>query len=514
MKQTQMKTFIKTGLMVLFFGFVYVAEPILELKTLNTELQEAALFGVGSDEFEPFKEATEGEGLKSKIQWALYIAAGLLILVLAYVFDVASYAQKLTGRKVADANKINAWMMLIFLGVGMYFAAWEFVVHGPETKVYNSSSEHGVDYDNMFMITLIFTAIVFVVTQVLLFVYSFIYKKSETRKATYYSHNNKLEIFWTIVPAIVLTILVLRGYSVWKNITYENPNSKKAQEIEVFAYQFGWTARYPGADNKFGAHSFNYISGTNSLGLAVESEVESFKEELKKDTADYIAKINSIDTYLGELKSKVKEFKKLANFKGVEDTEKEIAKVLNGEYKMDLELMLRRRTKQLERMALVEMNKEEYKATFNGSVHDDMITKEIVVLKNKPVKLKFRSRDIIHSAFLPDFRVQMNCVPGMNTEFTFVPTKTTEEIRKEKNNEEYNYYLYCNKICGQAHFNMKIKFVVVETETEYNTWIAAQKPAYPMQLPGSEKKEEINTPVENQVEESVVITETNIKKTI
>ena len=104
---------------------------------------------------------------------------------------------------------------------------------------------------------------------------------------------------------------------------------------------------------------------------------------------------------------------------------------------------------------------------------DDMVVKEVHLPVNKPVLLKFRSRDVIHSAFLPHFRVQMNCVPGLSTQFAFTPTKTTAEM-KETEGEDFEYVLLCNKICGSAHFNMQMKFVV-ETEEDYNKWIASQK---------------------------------------
>ena len=104
---------------------------------------------------------------------------------------------------------------------------------------------------------------------------------------------------------------------------------------------------------------------------------------------------------------------------------------------------------------------------------DDIVVREVHLPVNKPVLLKFRSRDVIHSAFLPHFRVQMNCVPGLSTRFAFTPTKTTQEM-KEAEGEDFEYVLLCNKICGSAHFNMQMKFVV-ESEEDYNKWISSQK---------------------------------------
>ena len=104
---------------------------------------------------------------------------------------------------------------------------------------------------------------------------------------------------------------------------------------------------------------------------------------------------------------------------------------------------------------------------------DDIVVREVHLPVNKPVLLKFRSRDVIHSAFLPHFRVQMNCVPGLSTQFAFTPTKTTAEM-KENEGEDFEYVMLCNKICGSAHFNMQMKFVV-ESEEDYNKWLSAQK---------------------------------------
>jgi cytochrome c oxidase subunit 2 len=129
---------------------------------------------------------------------------------------------------------------------------------------------------------------------------------------------------------------------------------------------------------------------------------------------------------------------------------------------------------------------------FNNAANDDKVTTEIVLVKGKSYTFNFRARDVIHSAWFPDFRGQMNVVPGMATWFSFVPTKTTAEARKDKKNEEFDFYLYCNKICGAAHYNMKIKITVVDSEAEYNTWLAAQPAvvAPPATAPTEEKKEQ------------------------
>lgn len=110
---------------------------------------------------------------------------------------------------------------------------------------------------------------------------------------------------------------------------------------------------------------------------------------------------------------------------------------------------------------------------------DDIITKssaEMHIPVNQPIEFTMHSRDVLHSAYFPHFRVQMNCVPGMSTRFYFVPTITTAEMRRKTKNEKFDYVLLCNKICGVAHYTMHMK-VVVDTPEEFASWLKTQKPA-------------------------------------
>ena len=122
---------------------------------------------------------------------------------------------------------------------------------------------------------------------------------------------------------------------------------------------------------------------------------------------------------------------------------------------------------------------------------DDKQVTELYLPKGRKIHFKFRSQDVLHSAYMPHFRAQMNCVPGMVTEFGFTPKFTTEEmrqqseviaktaginkIRKAKGEDpyEFDYLLLCNKICGASHYSMQMKITVVDQE-EYDKWIAEQ----------------------------------------
>ena len=136
------------------------------------------------------------------------------------------------------------------------------------------------------------------------------------------------------------------------------------------------------------------------------------------------------------------------------------------------------------------------------NAQDDIITTELHLPVGVPVLFKMRSQDVLHSAYMPHFRAQMNCVPGMITQFVFTPTVTTEEmrlnpdiyekvrninkIRVNKSKElqakgeeplesyEFDYLLLCNKICGKSHYNMQMK-IIVESEEDYKAWLQEQK---------------------------------------
>jgi cytochrome c oxidase subunit 2 len=132
---------------------------------------------------------------------------------------------------------------------------------------------------------------------------------------------------------------------------------------------------------------------------------------------------------------------------------------------------------------------------------DDVVIKELHIPKGKKIHFKMRSQDVLHSAYMPYFRAQMNCVPGMVTEFAFEPTYTTEEyrelpymiakvaninaIRAKKSIDlvakgepaldpyEFDFLLLCNKICGASHYNMQMK-IVVDTPEDYAKWLKAK----------------------------------------
>ncbi len=353
-----------------------------------------------------------------------------VILILAVVFiayrvttlvDVVKKDKKKTH--VPPGNSFQGVLMILFL-VGGIAAFFYFSMKEYDTYNLPIASEHAVITENLFWITMAVTVFVFIVTQIFLFGFGWKYRYKENNKAHYYPHNNKLEMIWTIVPAVVLAWLIISGLKQWNVIT--GPAPENAEVIEVMGYQYAWAFRYPGKDGSLGNYDFRKIDAVNSMGIDLEDQ--------------------------------------------------------------------------------------------NG--HDDFMPTQLVLPKDKPVLLKIRGRDVIHSVYNPHFRMQMNAVPGMPTQFWFTPTVSTVEMREITGNPDFNYELVCNKICGKSHYGMKGIITVLEQD-EYDSWykesqentFLKQNPGYLSQVPEELKEAaKIAAGIENIENEQKVTTAASSSK--
>jgi cytochrome c oxidase subunit II len=191
---------------------------------------------------------------------AFFIVA-ILVLGFLITFQIAKaseYVGILRGEEKAkqQTNRINAFMLLAFLIIGL-IGVYYCNVRLKGKILGESASVQGVDIDRMMTITFILTGIVFVITQIALFWFAFKYQGSENRKAYFYPHNNKLELIWTVIPAIALTVLVGFGLFYWYKITGNAP--KDAMQVEITGSQFKWEFRYPGKDGILGKKYFKNI---------------------------------------------------------------------------------------------------------------------------------------------------------------------------------------------------------------------------------------------------------------
>jgi cytochrome c oxidase subunit II len=308
----------------------------------------------------------------------LIIVTGVQILKIAELRAISQ------GEKIYEISekesKSQAYLMLAFLVFYFGFFIWQ-VVNWGDRLLPVSASEHGVGIDSLMTVTMWFIIPVFVLTHIFLFWFAYKYAYSSKRKATFFSHSNKLEMIWTIVPSLALTVLILYGLSNWNKIMTPIAEDQEHVLIELVGQQFSWGARYAGEDGKLGRANVNYIEGTNFIG------VDGSDENAKDD------------------------------------------KIVKGEFHIPV---------------------------------------------NVPVQFVMRSTDVMHSAYMPHFRAQMNCVPGLKTQFNFVPTITSKEMKEITGNDEFEYILLCNKICGAAHYNMQMN-IIVESKEDYEKWLAEQK---------------------------------------
>jgi cytochrome c oxidase subunit 2 len=212
-------------------------------------------------------------------------------------------------------------------------------------KLPEQVSTYAGDVDGMFHLIMWITGIIFVLVEALLIFFLWKYRHREGRVASYTHGNNRLEVIWTIIPALICVVLALLSNRIWERVKERMPQN--ALEVQVLAEQFAWNIRYPGPDGRFG-------------------------------TADDIVTLNQLHFPVG-----------------------------------------------------------------------------------KPVIATLMSKDVIHSFFLPEFRVKQDAVPGMRTRIWFEATKVG------------HWEIACAELCGLGHYRMK-GFVTVDTPEDYQKWLAEQ----------------------------------------
>jgi cytochrome c oxidase subunit II len=365
----------------------------------------------------------------------------LAIVALAQLTRLQEVAGKLRGIKQEDIperhNKMNAGLMLVFMFALFVSLIWQIVEYG-NAFLTHPASEHGESIDTLMNFNWMIILFVFFLVNSLLFIFAYKYSHSKDRKAFYYPHNNKLELLWTVVPTVVLAVIIIYGLTTWNKIMMTDAD-EDAIVIELYSKQFDWTARYAGNDNKLGLADYNMITATNPLGVITP-------EIIKEQAA--------------ELDKQIKTLEKRIEEEGPRTPDKVVA-----EWEARLGRLQRHRVRVLD----IGTRDRNY-----STANDDILVRgEFVIPKGRQVVFRIRSRDVIHSAYMPHFRAQMNAVPGMTTTFKMTPTVTTKEMREKLGDADFNYVLMCNKICGAAHYNMQMDIIVVEQD-EYNAWLSEQ----------------------------------------
>ncbi len=206
------------------------------------------------------------------IIFAIIILLGIVVVQIGKVTELAT---KIRGEEEIELKNNQAqgrWMMVFmvvflvgcFLSAG-YFSNW-MLGYGPHA----AASAHGGQLDALFNTTLWFTGIVFVLTHIALFYFSWKYAGKKGQKASFIAHNNTLEIVWSAIPAVVMTFLVVKGLVAWNDTMADVGPDEEVIEIEATGYQFAWHLRYPGPDGVLGERDYKQITATNPLGQVWE----------------------------------------------------------------------------------------------------------------------------------------------------------------------------------------------------------------------------------------------------
>jgi len=365
------------------------------------------------------------------------ILGAIALAQLIRVYELSSKLRKAGEHEINNKdNHINGLLMFVFMiltFVGFFYLMLKYGWTGRGS----AASTQGVETDWLLNLNFIIILIAYFITNFLLFYFSYKYVRKPGVKAYFYPHNNKLEMIWTIVPAIVLAVIIILGLKSWTKIT--SPAEADAIRIELFAKQYAWTARYAGLDNELGKYDYKLTTDNNELALITSNTIDSSIAIMSKEILSLTKLLNNRDTILN-----------------------------------DSVIVVRRNTLSVkERLfRLVTQIKENHDKKADAAVWDDIIQKDTLYLcKGENYEFNLRARDVLHSAYFPHFRIQMNAVPGMTTRMKLTPNMTTEQMRAEKNNPNFNFVLMCNKICGGAHYKMKM-IVVVKDKASYKKWIA------------------------------------------
>ena len=439
-----------------------------------------------------------------KLITLLVVIAGVIALAqLAKVGQLTSLIRNKKEEEISAADtRLNGNLWIAFMLAFYASFVWLIIRYGD----YNppAASAHGESYDTLMNFNMYIIIAVFFVVNTFLFVFANKYRQDPNRKARFFAHDNRLELVWTVIPSIVLAVIIIFGLRTWNEMTGEA--SEDSLRVELYSKQFDWTARYAGGDGEFGLANYNLITPTNPLGIVtadgvadalaeIEGQIAALEFELGHERGHLLAQIEEVETELHSdgdhghghgdhaehgddhhgmsaerkamLEARLHELEHM-----LEGSDVVVLSQAAQEAKEDKVHRLKRH-----RQRIMEVKPFDYEggvAAWEAGADDKIMKGEFHLPVGREVEFVFRSRDVIHSAYMPHFRAQMNTVPGVPTRFKMTPTITTDSMRTVLNDPDFDYILLCNKVCGAAHFNMQMK-VVVESEEQYNAWIESQE---------------------------------------
>jgi heme/copper-type cytochrome/quinol oxidase subunit 2 len=251
-------------------------------------------------------------------------------------------------------------------------------------------SVHGKDVDYLFAVIFWLTTVVMLGVFAVMIYFIVKYRFNPQRKKAHYSHGNpKLEMIWTIIPAILLTVISLYSKGVWDTYRHGNPaDTRKVARVLVIGEQFQWNVVYAGPDGKIGKYliypkpSDKYWP-KNADGTPFTMSYKDYQDTKGPADMPYEDAVGAIDTYIGQ--------------------ENPLGKVFD-----------------------------------DPDGKDDNWEKQpgrpIYLPKDRPIEVQLSSKDVIHDFFLPNFRVKLDAVPGLRGVINFTATTTSKSIEEKPEN--------------------------------------------------------------------------------
>ena len=458
-----------------------------------------------------------------KLLILLVVVLGLVAAVqLSKVYQLSISLRGKREEDISEAdNRLNGGLFLAFMVAFYASFIWLLVKYGSYGTP--PASEHGVAVDRLMDFNMAIIFVVFFIVNTLLFWFSAKYYHRADRKARFFVHDTRLELVWTVIPSVVLAIIIAYGLQTWNEMTGEA--SEDALRVELYSKQFDWTARYPGSDGEFGQANYNLITPMNALGIVTADGVDAALTEIEEKIAKVENEINYEKGHLLAERASIEEELSGGHGHGGDghgghdhdhsdhahddhahgdhghDEHADEAHDDHEAHKHALEARLLEVNHMLESDKVIILTEAAFEAkedklyrllrhrqriqeirnfdfdseltAWESGADDQVVKGEFHLPVGREVEFVFRSRDVIHSAYMPQFRAQMNTVPGVPTRFKMTPTITTDSMRMVLENPDFDYVLLCNKVCGAAHFNMQMK-VVIESQESYDAWISEQ----------------------------------------
>lgn len=451
-----------------------------------------------------------------KLLILLVVVLGLVAAVqLSKVYQLSISLRGKREEDISEAdNRLNGGAFLAFMAV--FYASFIYLLVYYGSYGTPPASEHGLAVDQLMNFNMAIIFVVFFIVNTLLFWFAAKYYHRADRKARFFAHDNRLELVWTVIPSIVLAVIIAFGLKTWNEMTGEAADD--ALRVELYSKQFDWTARYPGNDGEFGLANYNLITPMNALGIVttdgitealeeIEGKIAKVEQEISYEKGHLLAEREALVAQLagddhghgghghddhghddhadhghddhgdhghghddGALKAileaRIQEIDQML-------ASDKVTILTDAAYEAKEDKLYRLQRHRQRIQEIREFDFDGNLSAWEAGMDDQIVKGEFHLPVGKEVEFVFRSRDVIHSAYMPAFRAQMNAVPGVPTRFKMTPTITTDSMRMVLNDPEFDYVLLCNKVCGAAHFNMQMK-VIVETEEQYAAWLAEQ----------------------------------------